>query len=87
MNLDQSWFCLSTQARGVGSAFIRAQDSYGLVFVLGEPAFYRRFGFSTDLAAQSPCVYSGPYFMALFLLPSDVALGAAVYAQTFARLS
>lgn len=81
------------QARGVGSALIRAalkqaaRDSYGLVFVLGEPAFYQRFGFSTDLAAQFPSAYSGPYFMALFLLPSDLVPGNAVYAKAFASLS
>ena len=81
------------QARGIGSALIRAaleqatKDSYGFVFVLGAPDFYQRFGFSTDLAAQFSCAYAGPYFMALTLSPPDVASGSAVYAKAFATLS
>ncbi len=58
------------QRAGLGSALIR----YGLtrleaagehiVFVLGEPAYYRRFGFDANLGARFSCPWPGPYFMA-----------------------
>ena len=35
------------------------------VFVLGEPRYYGRFGFSVEAAAGFASPYAGPYFMAL----------------------
>src|SRR3546814_2822559 len=62
------------QRAGRGSALIRAGlDScreFGAhgVLVLGHPAYYPRFGFSTQAAAQVRAPYSGnPAFMALAL--------------------
>lgn len=64
------------QRAGVGSALVRASlDSareFGAhgVIVLGHPAYYPRFGFSADAAAQVRSVYAGgPGFMALALEP------------------
>lgn len=64
------------QRAGVGSALVRASlDSareFGAhgVIVLGHPAYYPRFGFSADTAAQVRSVYAGgPGFMALALEP------------------
>ncbi|HEX6375207.1 MAG TPA: N-acetyltransferase [Allosphingosinicella sp.] len=80
-----------TQGSGVGSQLIRAAlataESLGeeVVFVLGEPDYYRRFGFSAEAAAPFASPYSGPYFMALWLR-SDLeapASGSAAYAPAF----
>lgn len=60
-----------------------------LIFVLGDPAFYERFGFSVDLAAGYDSPYAGPYFMAL--APQGIApvgeRGLADHAPAFAALS
>jgi len=81
------------QRSGLGSALIveaLAMARAGgeeLIFVLGEPAFYRRFGFSAEAAAPFESPYAGPYLMALPLtgraLPSA---GRADYAPAFASL-
>jgi putative acetyltransferase len=60
-----------------------------LMFVLGEPDFYQRFGFSTDSAHGFDSPYAGPYFMALELqggLPCGPR-GLADHAPAFAALS
>jgi len=81
------------QRSGIGSALIRAglaraeAERWQGVFVLGEPAFYRRFGFDPDLAAGFDCPYAGPYLMATALggrLPA--ANGRLAYAPAFAAL-
>lgn len=64
------------QRAGVGSALVRASldsarefGAHGII-VLGHPAYYPRFGFSADAAAQVRSVYAGgPGFMALALEP------------------
>jgi predicted N-acetyltransferase YhbS len=58
------------------------------VFVLGDPAYYSRFGFSTRLAAGFSCRYSGPHFMALLLasLRAPALTGEIVYPAAFAGL-
>ncbi|MEA3012687.1 MAG: putative acetyltransferase [Sphingomonadales bacterium] len=60
-----------------------------LVFVLGEPDYYRRFGFSAETAAPFASPYAGPYFMALALRPGVAlpAAGEAAYARAFSDLS
>lgn len=80
------------QGRGIGAALIREAlrraEALGeeMVFVLGEPAYYGRFGFSAESAAPFASPYAGPYFMAKTFgapLPSS---GRADYAPAFARL-
>jgi len=64
------------QRSGLGSALTRASieqarefGAHGMI-VLGRPAYYPRFGFSTETAAQVKSVYAGgPGFMALALEP------------------
>ena len=82
------------QGGGVGSELIRASLAVAgalaeeVVFVLGEPAYYARFGFSAEAAAPFDSPYAGPYLMALWLR-LDVeppAAGAAAYAPAFDRL-
>lgn len=60
-----------------------------LVFVLGEPAFYTRFGFSAALAEGYASPYAGPYFMALAVQGSEPqgVRGPARHADAFAALS
>ena len=82
------------QGGGVGSELIRAALAVAgalgeeVVFVLGEPDYYARFGFSAEAAAPFDSPYSGPYLMARWLRP-DVqppARGTAAYAPAFERL-
>jgi putative acetyltransferase len=75
--------------RGIGSALIlkaidlAKADGGGIIFVLGEPAYYRRFGFSTDVAAPFQSPYAGPYFMALRLTEQAVHSGIVAYPAAF----
>ena len=63
------------------------QQGWRAVFVLGEPAYYGRFGFEVGLAARFRSPYAGPAFMVrplTFPLPADE--GTVVYPRTFAAL-
>jgi putative acetyltransferase len=80
--------------KGVGSALVRAalnraaEAGEELVFVLGDPAYYGRFGFSVTDAAPFASPYAGPHLMALRLrddLPLPRA-GRAEHARAFAEL-
>ena len=82
------------QGGGVGSELIRASLAVAgalgeeIVFVLGEPDYYTRFGFSAEAAAPFDSPYAGPYLMAQWLRP-DVdppASGSAAYASAFDAL-
>jgi len=59
------------QNHGIGSRLIqegldRAKAAgWRRVFVLGEPAYYQRFGFSLDIGERFRSPYAGPYFMGL----------------------
>ncbi len=71
-----------------GALAIARATGEELVFVLGEPEHYRRFGFAAEAAAPFASPYAGPYFMALALRP-DARLperGTAAYAPAFAGL-
>jgi putative acetyltransferase len=63
------------QGRGVGSQLVRAgleacrEQGHAIVFVVGDPPYYRRFGFSSELAARVGSPYAGEAFMALELTP------------------
>jgi putative acetyltransferase len=82
------------QGRGIGSALIgeglRTARTRGaqIVFVLGDPGYYGRFGFSAEAAAPFRSPYAGPHFQAKvlgdnFVLPRS---GSADYARAFAEL-
>jgi putative acetyltransferase len=69
---------------GLAEARLRGWDG---VFVLGDPAYYGRFGFRADLASGFASLYAGPHFMARALgagLP--VLHGRVDYAPAFAGL-
>jgi putative acetyltransferase len=59
-----------------------------MVFVLGEPDYYGRFGFDQKTARPFACPYAGPYFQATILAPGLglPAAGSADYAPAFAEL-
>lgn len=82
------------QGGGIGAGLIAAAlaiaraTGEALVFVLGEPDYYGRFGFSAATAAPFASPYGGPYFMALALPPgfTPPRAGAAAYARAFSDL-
>lgn len=81
------------QGAGLGAALVRAAlaraeaEGWRGVFVLGDPAYYGRFGFTADAAAGFESLYAGPAFQALALGgPLPARAGAAVHAPAFAAL-
>lgn len=81
------------QRLGLGSMLIRdglarlAAHGIRIVFVLGDPAYYQRFGFAADLATPFASSYSGPHLMALHLDSGIVTprSGRADYAKAFSQ--
>lgn len=81
------------QRRGIGSALVRRgldrarRGGWAAVFVLGEPAYYERFGFDLDAASGYACAYAGPYFMIKTLGPAPVpGSGLIGYPAPFSAL-
>lgn len=81
------------QGSGIGSKLVReglmraASGAWQAVFVLGAPAYYRRFGFDLAQASGFSSPYAGPHLMVLPLngmLP--VHEGKIGYAPAFAML-
>lgn len=80
------------QRKGLGSALItrglqalKARDET-LVFVLGDPAYYGRFGFDVTEAEPFACPYAGPFFQVLRLSDGGPLSGRVQYAAAFAAL-
>jgi putative acetyltransferase len=72
------------QRKGIGSALIRRgiemirEMRFPAVVLLGDPAYYGRFGFKVEDAAMLDCPYSGPYLQVLELVPGTMrGLGRA----------
>jgi putative acetyltransferase len=57
-----------------------------IVFVLGDPDYYKRFGFSHEVAQAFACIYQGDYLQALRLSPDAPTEGEVIYAAAFAGL-
>jgi putative acetyltransferase len=81
------------QRSGVGSSLVlealtRArQGRFEAVFVLGDPAFYGRFGFHSEPASGFTSPYAGPHFMVLPLKSGlSTRTGTIDYASAFATL-
>jgi putative acetyltransferase len=80
------------QRRGIGAAMIReghrllAEQGHSLSFVLGDPAYYQRFGYDLATAAPFDSVYAGPYFMALRLSEVAPRAGKVRYPAAFSQL-
>ncbi|MEJ5915772.1 GNAT family N-acetyltransferase [Pseudokineococcus sp. 1T1Z-3] len=81
----------SRQRSGVGTQLVErvlseaATAGETLVLVLGDPAFYGRFGFETASEVGIMGPYRGPSFMAR-RLAADAPVGEAVYSPVFQRL-
>ncbi len=79
------------QSGGIGGRLVEAavaaarEAGEDIVFLLGEPAYYGRFGFSAEAAAPFGSPYAGPYFQALWLRdePEPPAQASAHYAAAF----
>jgi putative acetyltransferase len=83
------------QRQGIGTKLIRegierARDAgYSAILVLGDPAYYGRFGFSLELGAHVQSAYSGPHFMALELREASLSSlrnAQVLYPEPFAQL-
>lgn len=67
------------QRQGIGAALIRhaitraTATGWAAIFLLGDPAYYTRFGFSVEAAKPFETAYPQAFFMALALKPD--ALG------------
>jgi putative acetyltransferase len=58
-----------------------------ILFLVGEPDYYRRFGFDAAAAKPFASPYAGPYFQALVLVDlPPVSAGVAQYAPVFSEL-
>ncbi len=64
------------------------RDGWQAVFVLGEPEYYERFGFTAATADKFETEYPKPYFMALELTPHSLSgrTEAVIYATPFLAL-
>lgn len=79
------------QRRGIGGALVRdgldraRAAGWESVIVLGDPAYYARFGFSAAQARHLQAPFSGGAFMALALRPGalDGQAGRVVYPPPF----
>lgn len=81
------------QRRGIGAQLIRhglsraKLDGWQASFVLGDPAYYMRFGYSVEAAKGFTNQFAGPYFMAQELTPGALKTPFAVsYAAAFDKL-
>ena len=80
--------------RGVAASLVRhglalaEADGWRGVFVLGDPAYYGRFGFLAEAAAGFESPYVGAHFMAMALGGSDLpsSCGPIGHAAPFAKL-
>lgn len=79
--------------RGIGALLVRdlldqlRNRNIGLVFVLGDPDYYGRFGFAPETAASMRTPFDGPHQMAIELAPDAVRKAAGrrfAYAAGFA---
>lgn len=77
------------QGRGIGSSLIQTavaearSRGFSMIFVLGDPDYYSRFGFSTELAEGFPCEYSGSFFMALPIGKEHLEPTSVIYPKAF----
>jgi putative acetyltransferase len=77
------------QGRGIGAAMIdeglRRARAAGVCFVavLGDPAYYMRFGFRAEPAHGLEVPWPGPHFMGLKLGPVPTPVGVARYPAAF----
>lgn len=84
----------SHRRRGIAASLINEgierarQQAWEGIFVVGDPDYYARFGFSVEAAQAFTSPYAGPYFMFLDLTQNGLAHkgGDVGYAPAFAAL-
>jgi putative acetyltransferase len=77
--------------QGVGAQLVRRgmqalrEDEYHALFVLGDPSYYARFGFSSAMARKIECPFPGEAFMALELVLGALSgkKGSVKYPKAF----
>lgn len=81
------------QGTDIGSALIQSAasrariDAWGAIFVLGDPNYYRRFGFDAKAASGFTSPYTGDHFMILRLSSSLLTtVGMLGHAPPFSAL-
>lgn len=80
------------QRSGVGSRLVMAaleaasERGWPAVLVLGDPAYYRRFGFGAEPARGFDCKYAGEHLMMRVLQPPVPSTGTITYPAAFDRL-
>ena len=86
LGVDPEWrdFLIGTELTNRAIARAR-EEGWQSIFVLGDPVYYGRFGFKSELARHVKTPYPGPAFQALELAPGAVAdyRGAVRYAGAF----
>ena len=70
---------------GAGHLRLKTQGEK-IVFVLGDPDYYKRFGFSHETAKAFACVYQGDHLQALRLAPDAPTAGDVIYPSAFTLL-
>jgi putative acetyltransferase len=79
--------------RGIGAALVEAGHEKlraageSIIFVLGDPSYYGRFGYLAQAASAFECAYAGPHFQALALTDFAPRAGVIGYAAAFDRLA
>jgi putative acetyltransferase len=83
----------SQRGRGIATALVREgiarlrSDGEDLILALGEPGFYKRFGFSVEAARAFQTPYDGPHQQAMALSDAGhLAQGVLRYASAFSML-
>ncbi len=68
---------------------VATTEGWRAIFVLGDPRYYRRFGFSVSNASGFQSIYAGPYFMVLSLQKEQLSIktGVIEYAPPFSQLT
>ena len=61
-------------------------DGWQTVIVLGDPDYYRRFGFSREVVSDKTCRYAGPALMGLTLTRGSIAESHIEYAPAFSSI-
>lgn len=81
--------CPSVQRIGIGSLLIREglrqaeQSGWQAVFVLGDPAYYERFGFKAAAVKGYSSPYRGPGFMVQLLNKTAPTSGTLIFPTAF----
>ncbi len=81
------------QRSGIGSALTHKglaqlrEFGESIVFVLGDPVYYQRFGFSLETTKAYESIYAGDYFMALKLAATAHDGGRLSYPAAFDDLA